>query len=114
LPSRCQILEQCKRLVRDLQTSIEVKVVEGLEDLDDYFKANDSLQSTLQIYEGIKDGTVQLPLPRQAPATSEADSSTDAMEDFLSFGGMDSKASSTGSGESRPCSADPVASIEKS
>lgn len=87
-----QVLEQCQKLVRQLQQAIESKVMDGVEDLDAFFKANDDLQTTMQTWEGVKDGTISLPLPRDMRFFSNAteDSEPEQFEDFLA-GGTDTK-----------------------
>jgi hypothetical protein len=92
-----QVLEQCLKLVRQVAAAIETKVVEGAEDLEAFFKANDDLQATLQTYERVKDGSLTLPLPRDSRFLSNvsADSEPEAMEDFLA-GGSDSKPKAAG------------------
>lgn len=81
--------------MRPLQDAIQAKVIDGTEDLDEYFKANDLLQSTLQLYEGIKSGALQLPLPREERGVSVASTQEDSNienffaddENFFSSGG---------------------------
>jgi len=58
------VLENCQRLVRTLQQTIEQKVVEDAEDLTEFFSANDNLQTSMHLWEEIRDGKIKLPLPR--------------------------------------------------
>jgi len=59
------VVGQCAKLGKVLQQEIESKVLTGSEDLEEYFAANDQLQATLHLYEGMKNRTIALPLPQE-------------------------------------------------
>ncbi|KAM3571980.1 hypothetical protein VYU27_006006 [Nannochloropsis oceanica] len=66
------VLGQCAKLGRVLQQEIESKVLTGAEDLEQYFGANDQLQATLHLYQGMKDRTIALPLPQEGRGQGRA------------------------------------------
>jgi len=97
------VVGQCAKLSRACQESIEAKVLSGAEDVEVYLAANDQLQAALQLYEGMKAGTVALPLPqdRRPPGAVGQGEERELMsfdDDFLTglgseISGKDSKLS---------------------
>lgn len=82
------VLAQCQRLARALQQGIEARVASGsAEFLEEYFAANDALQAALQLYSGVKDRKVLLPLPGATPAAAAAPEPEpeEDLDDFLSI-----------------------------
>lgn len=100
-----EVVGSCQRLTRALQQGIEARVLAGgsAEYLEEFFAANDQLQAALQLYSGVKDHRVLLPLPggtaEQEKEAAEAEKEED-LDDFLSMGTGSAAAAAGGGGGS--------------